>query len=62
MQSLSAQIVINLSLNVEHGCVDYIVTTHEGECHGINQLAEKLRNSVMKELPEHTPNNKAEAL
>ncbi|MDA0148826.1 hypothetical protein [Vibrio sp. LaRot3] len=49
---LSAQVIVNITPNPEQGRVEYIVCTHEGESSGINQLAEKLQQSVMAALPK----------
>ena len=50
--ALSAQVVINVSLDTENNKVCYAITTNEGECSGINQLAEKLTKRVLLALPE----------
>ena len=50
--SLSAQIIINIVPNPEHGRVDYSIHTHEGESAGINQLADILRKNVINSLPK----------
>ena len=50
--ALSAQPVIDISLNQEQGRVDYSVVTHEGESTGINQLAEQLHKRVMEAMPK----------
>ncbi|CCN69756.1 hypothetical protein [Vibrio nigripulchritudo] len=49
---LGAQVVISLTLNREEGRVDYSINTYEGESSGINQLAEKLQQSVIEALPK----------
>lgn len=49
---LSAQIIIYITPNQEQGRVEYVVCTQEGESSGINQLAEKLQQSVMQALPK----------
>ncbi|MCR9935242.1 hypothetical protein NB618_02175 [Vibrio antiquarius] len=50
--ALGAQVVIDVSLDTENAKVRYAVTTNEGECSGINQLAEKLTKRVLLALPE----------
>lgn len=49
---LSAQIIVSITPNPEKSRVEYIVTTHEGECTGINQLAQDIQKSVMASLPK----------
>ena len=50
--ALSAQVVIDVSLDTENDKVRYAVITNEGDCSGINQLAEKLTKRILLALPE----------
>ncbi len=50
--SLAAQVVVDISLDPTQNKVMYSVCTHEGECTGINQLAERVSKSVLEHLPQ----------
>ncbi|EGR1143187.1 hypothetical protein EC562_10050 [Vibrio parahaemolyticus] len=50
--ALSAQVVIDISLDTDNSKLCYTVVTNEGGCSGINQLAEKLTKKVLLALPE----------
>ncbi|ODS10954.1 hypothetical protein [Vibrio scophthalmi] len=50
--SLSAQIIINISPNPEQGRIDYSISTHDGESAGINQLADLLKQNLIQSLPQ----------
>lgn len=54
LHSLSAQIVVDVSLDTDKGKVNYTVTNHEGDCNGINQLAESLTKQILASLPQCT--------
>ncbi|PTP90115.1 MULTISPECIES: hypothetical protein [Vibrio] len=53
MQSaLSAQVVINISLDTTNARINYTIATIEGESSGVNQLADKLRKDILTKLPK----------
>ncbi|EGR0523745.1 MULTISPECIES: hypothetical protein [Vibrio] len=52
LSALSAKVVIDVSLDMHEGQVNYTITTHEGDSSGINQLAEKLTQRILHALPE----------
>lgn len=53
MQSaLSAQVVINVSLDANNARVNYTIATIEGESGGVNQLADKLKKDILTALPK----------
>lgn len=49
--ALNAQVVINVSLDTKNSKVAYNVTTNEGDCNGLNQLAERVKEAVQESLP-----------
>ena len=53
MQSaLSAQVVINISLDTTNARINYTIATIEGESGGVNQLADKLEKDILTALPK----------
>ncbi|MCG9624611.1 hypothetical protein L1D34_07130 [Vibrio mediterranei] len=52
--ALSAQIIIDVTLNQEQSTVDYQIATYEGDCNGINQLTDKLAKQIERVMPKCT--------
>jgi hypothetical protein len=49
---LSAQVVIRLTLDADSNQIAYEITQHDGECGGINQLADTLMKNILQAVPE----------
>jgi hypothetical protein len=50
--ALSAQVVVRLSLDAENSKITYEIIKHDGECSGINQIADTLMTNILQAVPE----------